>query len=267
MPELPEVETVVRELRDEVLFKTIKSYYVYWNKTFIADSNYELNGLQITELARKGKYIIISLSQSFLIIHLRMTGKLLFHKQKTEVQKHDRFLIEFNDNTQLVFNDIRKFGRIHHTDLPEKILHRVGIDAMDPDLSSDYFYSMLRKSRRNIKAFLLSQEYISGLGNIYVDESLFRAAISPFSICANISEEKAGKLLDIIKEILTFAIKNMGTTISDYRDAFGNFGKNQQFLQVYQRGGLSCFKCGTAIKRIIFAGRGTHYCPVCQKTL
>ncbi len=266
MPELPEVETVIRELQKEILFKTIISYSVFWNKTFVSDSEHKLNGLTINNITRKGKYIIFSLSQSFLIIHLRMTGNLLISDSMGNKKKHDRVIFVFDDNSQLVFNDIRKFGRIYHTDRPENILSRVGIDALDSRLTPNLFYGLLHKSKRNIKAFLLSQEYISGLGNIYVDECLFRAGITPFTISANIRREKAHALLEVIKEILEFAIINMGTTISDYRDAFGNFGSNQNFLKVYQRGGLPCFKCGAPIKRIWYAGRGTHYCNVCQKT-
>ncbi len=267
MPELPEVETVVNELINVVEFQTIKSHHIYWHKTFVENSAYELNNQKIEEIRRHGKYIIFSLSRSFLIIHLRMTGKLLFHRHIEEKQKHDRAVIYFSDGSELVFNDIRKFGRIYHTDSTKEILRNVGLDAMDSRLTPERFYEMLNSSRRNIKAFLLSQQYISGLGNIYVDEILFRAEISPFTISIAIDEETAENLLWILQETLAIAIDNMGTTISDYRDAFGNFGTNQKFLKVYQRQGLPCFNCGTPIKRITFAGRGTHFCPVCQKTL
>jgi formamidopyrimidine-DNA glycosylase len=267
MPELPEVETVIRELKGVIVDKKIKSHSILWANTFVDDDKRQLCGQKIENIGRKGKYIIIDLSKSFLIIHLRMTGKLLYFDSKNTPQKHDRFKICFCDDSQLVFNDVRKFGRIYHTANYDKILQNVGMDAMDDNLTADYFCGMLEKSRRNIKSFLLSQKYISGLGNIYVDEALFRAGISPFTICADIPRKQGENLLYVIIEILSFAIKNMGTTISDYRDAFGNFGSNQNFLKVYQRGGLPCFNCGNLIEKITFAGRGTHYCPICQKIL
>lgn len=266
MPELPEVETVVRELRNEIILKTISSYSLFWEKTYVAYISISLTNQQIIKVERKGKYIIISLNKSFLIIHLRMTGKLLFYPIATERQKHDRFLLNFTDGSQLVFNDIRKFGRIYHTDQPDKILGKVGIDAIDKHLTSAYFHKMLLSSKKNIKAFLLAQNYISGMGNIYVDEALFCSGISPYTISSNILKKDAKKLLIVIKEILGFAILNMGTTISDYRDAYGNFGSNQKFLKVYQRTKLPCYECGDMIKRITLAGRSTHYCPTCQNT-
>ena len=267
MPELPEVETVVRELRNEIVLKTIIDYSLFWEKSYVNYTAIPLNNQQIIGIERKGKYIIFHLSKSYLIIHLRMTGKLLYYPEKTSRQKHDRFLLNFMDGSQLVFNDIRKFGRLYHTNQPSEILKKVGIDAMDEKLTAEYFYKMLSVSRRNIKTFLLAQSYISGMGNIYVDEALFRSRISPFTISSNIQRDEAGNLLVVIKEILEFAIKNMGTTISDYRDAFGNFGNNQKFLKVYQRAKLPCYECGDTIKRVIHAGRSTHYCPTCQRIL
>jgi len=267
MPELPEVETVVRELRNEIVLKTILDFSLFWEKSYVDYTSISLNTQRITGIERKGKYIIFHLSKSFLIIHLRMTGKLLYYPGKTERQKHDRFLLNFKGGSQLVFNDIRKFGRLYHTNQPREILNKVGIDALDKQLTADYFYKMLSTSRKNIKAFLLAQSYISGMGNIYVDEALFRSRISPFTISSNIQRDEADNLLVVIKEILEFAITNMGTTISDYRDAFGNFGNNQKFLKVYQRSKLPCFECGDIIKRVIHAGRSTHYCPTCQKIL
>jgi formamidopyrimidine-DNA glycosylase len=266
MPELPEVETVIRELQEVILKKKIVSYSVLWENTFRNDCPKRLEGQEIVSVRRKGKYIIVELSVSSLIIHLRMTGKLLFSNTIETRRKHDRFILNFTDKSQLIFNDVRKFGRIYHVINPDSILVNVGIDALDEALTAREFCGMLKNSRRNIKSFLLSQAYFSGLCNIYTDEALFRAGISPFSICAEIPEKTGERLFDVIRETLIFAVKNMGTTISDYRDAFGNFGNHQNFLRVYQRTALPCFTCGEPIKKIVFGGRSTHYCPSCQKT-
>ena len=264
MPELPEVETVIKELKPALTGKTIEQVEVLWHKTFRALSPVSLSGQTIKSIGRKGKYIIFTLSGGYIIVHLRMTGQLLFSVNGND-RKHLRLIFHFSDGNKLYFKDVRKFGRVYYTQNKQNILRNVGTDALSPQMSAERFSSLLKSSRMNVKAFLLSQKFISGLGNIYVDESLFRAAIHPASVAQKISAAKGKKLFAEIRFVLNFAVQHMGSTISDYRDAFGEQGGAQHFFQVYQRTGLPCFICGKEIKKIKLAGRGTHFCPACQK--
>lgn len=268
MPELPEVETVVRELRPLVVGKIIQGVEAIWPKTFVNRCNIPLQGQRIYAIDRKGKYIILPLDQSFLIIHLRMTGRLALNVgNRTETiqgMNHLRLILHFTDGSNLLFDDTRKFGRVYHVQNPEQILDKVGRDGLDPQWTAEAFYRMLKARKMGIKAFLLSQRFISGLGNIYTDESLFRAKIHPERPCADLSFEEAKRLLEAVRFILEQGVKNMGSTISDYRDAYGNPGKNQRYFKVYKREGLPCFTCGTPIRKIRTAGRSTRFCPKCQ---
>jgi len=264
MPELPEVETVVRELKPELSGKILTGIDVLWPKTFRAKSQTPLKGRCIKTVARKGKYIVFQLDRGALVVHLRMTGQLLFTINKKQ-SAHVRAVFKLNNGLRLYFRDVRKFGRIDYVDNAQDILAAVGIDALNPDLDERNFFKILQKSRMNLKAFLLSQKFISGLGNIYVDESLFRAGLHPASIAEKIPLPEALRLFKEIRFVLNFAVEHMGSTISDYRDAFGNSGGAQKFFRVYQRNGQPCLVCGGEIKKIKFAGRGTHFCPNCQK--
>ncbi len=266
MPELPEVETVIRELRPLLFHRRITGYNVFWEKTCVNKTSEPLIGQTIGTLWRKGKYLIVPLERSSLVIHLRMTGQLLFVPATEAMKlKHVRIKFMFDNGTTLYYNDMRKFGRIYHVQEIDGLLSKVGIDAMDSAFTVDYFTQRLKQSRMNIKALLLSQRLVSGLGNIYVDESLFRAGIHPASIAGKIPAVKIRRLHEQIQFVLRFAVDHMGSTISDYRDAFGNVGETQKFFQVYQQQGKACIQCSRAIEKIRVAGRGTHFCPNCQK--
>lgn len=268
MPELPEVEIIAGGLRKTVVGKIIQDIIPVWDKSFENRSSVKLSGQRIESIGRKGKYLIIRLTKTSLIVHLRMTGQILYSDQINKDQlSHIRVKILFNDGSCVLFKDTRKFGRIYYLEDERLILSKVGIDALDPQINLGYFSEALKKSRMNIKAFLLSQKYISGIGNIYVDESLFRARIHPASAADKIKDNNAGILYNRIREVLNTAIENMGSTISDYRDTFGNSGNNQNYFKVYQCTGQPCEVCNTPIKKIKLAGRGTHFCPSCQKIL
>jgi formamidopyrimidine-DNA glycosylase len=194
-----------------------------------------------------------------------MTGQLLYNPKDNNIKDHIRAIIKFTDNSELHFKDTRKFGRIYHIDHIDDILYKIGIDAVDPLLDEKLFKSLLKKSRVNIKSFLLAQDKISGVGNIYADESLFRAGIHPTSQSNKIPNIKIKSLHTHLLDILNTAIENMGSTISDYRDSYGNTGNNQKFFRVYQRKGEPCVNCLTPISKSKIAGRGTHFCIKCQK--
>lgn len=266
MPELPEVETVRRELDRSVIGKQIRDSRVFWSKTFVKSSADNLTGQSIQKVNRKGKYLILVLDKSDLVIHLRMTGQLLYLEPGTDHDlSHCRMEFNFTDGSRLIFNDTRKFGRIYHVDQSEDITDKIGIDAVSRELDQDTFSRLLNSSKMRIKPFLLSQRFISGLGNIYVDESLFRSGIHPQSITSAITPEIKNKLFKAIVEILSFAIENMGSTISDYRDPNGSPGQFQNFFNVYQQTGKPCIRCEQPIQKIKLGGRGTHFCSECQQ--
>ncbi len=267
MPELPEVETIVRELKSYLPGRKIKNVTVLWDKTFLNLSPVKIEDQSVQSLGRRGKYILIYLERSVLIVHLRMTGQLLFQQKGSGVIRADHLRVAFNfqDGSALLFNDVRKFGRIYHLQNADEKLQKVGIDAVDPTLTASGFYRMLQSSKMNIKAFLLSQRFVAGMGNIYVDESLFRSKIHPASVSDKIKRSAAKRLFDEMQAVLSFAIEHMGSTISDYRDANGKVGNAQNFFYVYQQQGTPCVTCGNPIKKIKHAGRGTHFCETCQK--
>jgi formamidopyrimidine-DNA glycosylase len=267
MPELPEVEIVAQELRELIIGKEIVAAEALWGRSFQNETGIELSRQKIRSIQRHGKYLILELSKTYLIVHLRMTGQLLFFKQASQIDLDDyiRVVIYFKDQSVLLFKDVRKFGRIEHVEDPIKKIAHVGIDALDKKVTETYFYELLKKSAMSIKAFLMSQKFISGMGNIYTDEALFKAKILPSVPANKIKTNKASSLHKNMREILLNSIKNMGSTISDYRDVAGNEGTNQKYFNVYGRNGLPCKECGTIIEKIKFAGRGTHFCPTCQK--
>jgi formamidopyrimidine-DNA glycosylase len=265
MPELPEVETVTRELTKYIKGKTIDTLEVYWNKSYVSRSASQILNRKILDIQRHGKYIIIHLETSFLVCHLRMTGQFIFSTTITSVEKHDRIVIRFKDNSELKFKDVRKFGRVYHLDNAADAFQNVGRDAVKHQWKADEFYQILQRRKMGIKSFLLSQKYIAGIGNIYADEALFVTGLHPLHNANQLSKAEAKKLLKNINFILNAAIDNMGTTISDYRDVDGNAGKMQNFLNVYQQNGKPCKVCSTPITKQKIAGRSSHYCPNCQR--
>ncbi|MBD3226075.1 MAG: bifunctional DNA-formamidopyrimidine glycosylase/DNA-(apurinic or apyrimidinic site) lyase [Caldithrix sp.] len=265
MPELPEVEIVACELREKIQGKTVESIVAHWSKTFQNLTDVSLSGQIIHQIGRKGKYLMLELDYSFLIIHLRMTGQLILQTGGAIKEQHLRATIHFSDGNCLLFRDQRKFGRIYHVYDVQKFLSNIGIDALNPDFTTEVFLRLLKKSTMTIKALLLSQKYVSGLGNIYIDESLFRTKLHPLTQANSLTKVKTGELFTNIKNVLHQAISNMGSTISDYRDVNGNMGNNQHFFKVYQREGKPCPHCGTEIEKIHVGGRGTRICPSCQQ--
>lgn len=224
-----------------------------------------LAGERIVEIRRRGKYIVTRLgSGRELLIHLRMSGRILFERRKNRREPHDHLQLEFLEKRELlIFNDVRKFGRVEFL---EKSRHS-GYYALGPeatDVTGTMLVPIFRSRRRPIKALLLDQEVIAGVGNIYADEALFRSRIRPQRLSRQISAKEATALAKAIRGILQLAIKNMGTTFDSYSGVNGNPGEFSRYLKVYNRGGLPCRRCGGTIKKIRAAGRGTHYCPKCQ---
>jgi formamidopyrimidine-DNA glycosylase len=266
MPELPEVETVVRGLNDKVSNKTIREIELVWNKVFSDGSNPDLlTGKKIKSVTRRAKYIVFNFVDSdlHLISHLRMTGKYLFNLEQAE-EKFLRCVFKFTDGTELYYLDMRKFGKFDIcTDLKERFSH-IGAEPLTDDLNVQYLKPLLQRDKP-IKNFLMDQQYIAGLGNIYTDEVLFLSKIHPQRHSSSLSDKEIKLVIKNVKDVLGKAVDNMGTTLSDYRNTDNVAGENQNYLYVYGRNKAKCKVCGTVIEKIKMGGRGTHFCPKCQK--
>ena len=258
MPELPEVETVVRTLRPHLPGRRIVS--ASFSSKFVTPGNRKalarrFENRTILSVTRRGKFILIQLDQGTLTVHLGMTGRLVLDG-KAGKHSHGVFTL---DTGTLVYTDSRQFGRIfwNHD------LSRLGPEPMDVGL--DEFRARMKQRKTSIKALLLNQTFLAGMGNIYVDETLFAAGVHPLAIAARLTAPRVAAIHQHMREILGAAIVQGGSSISDYVDAQGNRGWFQLQHQAYGRDGEPCLVCGTPIRKIIVAQRGTHYCPHCQR--
>ena len=263
MPELPEVETVVRTLAPKLTGRRIVDAQ-FSSKHVVRQKFSMLRGRvrdqPVKSVRRHGKFIVLELERGFLTIHLGMTGKLLLDN---EPGPYARAVFEL-DRGLLVYDDIRHFGRIEWS---AKLLERaaaLGPDALE--ISLEDFLKLLAKRHSRIKPLLLNQRFVRGMGNIYTDEALFEARIHPRALASSLSKPRATRLHRAMVEILETAIQLKGSSISNYVDAEGKKGAFQLQHQVYGRAGEPCAICGTAIRRIVVGQRGTHYCPKCQRS-
>lgn len=262
MPELPEVETVVRSISPYITGHVILHAEVFSHRVTrgpFAATTKALTGKTIQKVRRQGKQIFMQLDRGILYVHLGMTGKLLWNGQRT---KYARAILEL-DNGTLIFDDIRQFGRVEYFPEIPGFLARSGPDALT--VSAAEFLERLKRHSGHIKPLLLNQSFIGGVGNIYADESLFAARIHPRARAGRVSKLRAEELHRQIVAILELAIRHRGSSISNYVDADGAGGSYQQQHNVYGRKGEPCPRCGTAIRRIVLGQRGTHYCPHCQR--
>jgi formamidopyrimidine-DNA glycosylase len=273
MPELPEVETFVRSLKfggmtgEPILNRHIHYADLFWPRTLAfsdADENFLawFPGKTVEDVARRGKYVILSIPPKFLIIHLRMSGDLRVESKNSRInKKHDRFLIEFYDGYRLVFNDPRKFGRIWLVNHPEDVFQRLGIEPLSSSFTAAWMRENARKKKKVIKTLLLDQTFIAGIGNIYSDEALFQAGIHPNRKAEDLSDAEIDQLTHAIQNVLQAGIAQNGASI-DWVYRGGNF---QHHFQVYHRNGEPCFRCGTPIERTVIGQRSAHFCPKCQR--
>lgn len=265
MPELPEVETVVRELKC-LEGEVIDHLDPHWDKTLEGSSSEviaRLTSQKIKSVFRRGKYIAWELSGGqVLTIHLRMTGKTLFDCPEKD-QKHLRLTCYFQSGLKLFFVDIRKFGRWKLWDSMELLLPKLGPEPLTSKAVKKALMGV--KSSREIKKVLLDQHVLVGVGNIYADEALFASKIHPTLAASELSARQVSELAVHIPRILKASIDNMGTTLSDYRNTKNIGGENQHYLKVYGQTGEACECCGTTIEKIVIGGRGTHFCPECQR--
>jgi formamidopyrimidine-DNA glycosylase len=269
MPELPEVETVVRLLRPKVIGKKILDIKNEWPRHLSSVDLEELRdrvvGTRISELNRRGKYILFTLdSADSMIIHLKMTGQLLLERTSSAIQDHVHTVFIFSDGEELRFRDVRKFGRIYLTQDASSILGELGPEPLSGSFSPGLLYEMLHGRRRVLKPLLLDQRFIAGIGNIYADESLFQAKLAPNRISNTLSRSESDRLFSSIQETLTLAIDHGGATISDYRQPDGSEGQMQKSFSVYGRTGEPCVRCAGIVVRVVLGGRSTFFCRSCQ---
>lgn len=271
MPELPEVEVIRRGLAPLIRGKEFDRPRIYFPGVVRHPSPEKLcrilPGRRVREPARKGKYLLLHLDRGILVFHLRMTGRLVYGSGGLPAGRHLHVELPFTGGSALYFSDMRKFGGLwlleNESEYPLAGLHRLGLDMLE-EAGEAQFVSLLReRPRSRVKPLLLDQRFVCGLGNIYTDESLFRAGIHPCRAAGSLSAAEAGRLYRAIRAVLEDGIDCGGTTSRDYRDARGERGSFQDRLAVYGRAGEKC-RCGATIARTVVAGRGTYLCPRCQ---
>lgn len=286
MPELPEVETVRRDLEQVLLGVPIIKIEALHPKTIrpltAAQLTKKLHGHSIKAIARIGKLLILELNgiDEVILVHLKMTGQLIYqagakimvggHSLAQPVtdlpSKHTRLMVTFKGGAQLFFNDLRLFGYwkiVNRAEL-DKIKSGYGIEPLTANFTWPNFKQVLAGRKTLVKAVLLNQTIISGLGNIYVDEALWRAKVLPSRRVNTLSEAELKKLWQACHDVIELGVKHRGTTFNHFVDGHGQKGGFLKFLEVYGKKGQPCSRCGTSIKKVSLAGRGTHFCPKCQ---
>ncbi|HQL52717.1 MAG TPA: bifunctional DNA-formamidopyrimidine glycosylase/DNA-(apurinic or apyrimidinic site) lyase [Candidatus Magasanikbacteria bacterium] len=285
MPELPEVETIKQDLKERIVNKQITSVLLS-KKAIIknkrTDFIKEIKNNKFTDILRIGKLIIFVLaSKKYMLVHLKMTGQLIYQQGKDIIagghpepdleklpNKFTRIIFEFKNGSKLYFNDIRRFGYMQIVDEVglNEIKNKFGLEPIDKKFTFEYFQKIFENKNKPIKVALMDQDKIAGIGNIYASEICFEAKIKPARKAKNLSIKELKALYLASKKVLQVAIKNRGTTFSDYVDATGHAGYNISFLKVYDRKGMKCKRRdGGIINKIILGGRGSFYCPKCQK--
>ena len=271
MPELPEVETIAKQLNRKIKNKKINKVEVRLEKLLkysLVKFKKIVIGAEIKKVSRRAKLIIIELSNGYcLIIHLKLTGQLIFNGQEN---KHTHLVYYFTDGSYLIHNDMRQFGfvKVIEKDKLKEYFEKekFGPEPLNKKFTLELFRTLLNKRKKSkIKILLMDPKFVAGIGNIYSDEILFNAGVLPIRLAESLKLIEIKKIYQEIKEVLTLAIKKKGSSNRDYFDAFGKKGNFVSSQKVYQREGQSCLKCKGQIKRIKIGGRSAHFCPQCQK--
>jgi len=274
MPELPEVETMVRDLRARVEGRTIVSARVYWDR-LVAYPDREafearVSGHAIETIERRGKFALFSLSgNATLAIHRGMTGSLFLRDRAASDDRFVRARFGLDNGAELRFDDSRKFGRLYFIEAGDALYQppwaRLGPEPLEPRLQGTTLARQLARRSAAIKTTLLNQSVVAGVGNIYADEALFVARIHPTRPANSLTRPEIKRLAAAISDVLESAIAGRGTTFSTYKDIDGAVGTNQHLLNVFYRHGQPCYRCGATVQRIVLGARGTHFCPRCQR--
>jgi formamidopyrimidine-DNA glycosylase len=271
MPEMPEIETIARQLSKSIVGKRIAEVRLSGlplRKPIAKTFPEKLRGRTIRKIMRRGKYLVAELEpKAFWLIHLGMSGRILYHPTASAAA-HTHAVFQFSDATELEYRDPRRFGLLAAYEVlrPGQVpeLRFLGKDPLVSGFKPEWLLPLLQKSQREIKSFLLDQRKIAGLGNIYACESLFLAQIHPARRCDTLNSEDASRLVVAIRKVLRAAIKNNGTSFSDFIDSNGKRGSNQSFLSVFQREGEKCVRCRALVQRMRQGNRSSFYCSNCQ---
>ena len=273
MPEKPEVLTVVKALKNKLIGKKIIKCEVYWNNIIVKPSVLEfcnqIVDQEILEITSRGKWIIIELSHDFLLVHLRMEGKFFFRERGVDRNKHEHVIFTLNDSMECRYADVRKFGKMYLLDKKtaniEEPLKSLGYEFDDLRLTKEYLKEKFSRKNLPIKTVLLDQTIIAGIGNIYDDEILFLSKLSPLAKAKTLSLDQCNSIIQNTKLVLEKAIAKGGTTIRSYTSEEGVHGRFQNELLVHGKKDELCPICHTKIQKMKVNGRGTYYCPNCQK--
>lgn len=274
MPELPEVETIRKTLKRFVVNQSIEYVHVHWPNIVKVPNDTErfkhlLVGQTIHDIGRKGKFLLFELDDYTLVSHLRMEGKYSVHPQQDPIKKHTHIIFSFTNGEELRYNDVRKFGTMHlfkkGEEQIQKPLNQLGPDPFEETFTYTYFSEKLQRTSRAIKTALLDQSIVSGLGNIYVDETLFKANIHPLKRANELTPQEVKLIQEQATKTLRSAVEKGGTTIRSYVNGQGDMGMFQQDLFVYGKENEPCQTCSRPIVKIKVGGRGTHLCTICQR--
>lgn len=273
MPELPEVETVKRGLKKRILNRVIKKALVYYEGIIEEPGVFvfceKIKNQRINDIERYGKWLIFVLDDYYLLSHLRMEGKYFIRDSNSELVRNEHIVFRLDDDTDLRYMDVRKFGKIHLIEKRDidKVgpLIKLGLEPWDSKLSVGYLKEKYSKKRLPIKSVLLDQEIVVGVGNIYADEILFLSKINPYKRAMELREDELEAIIESTRKVLEKAIASGGTTIRNYSSVDGVEGLFQHELLVHSREGEKCFVCNNNIVKVRIGGRGTYYCRECQK--
>lgn len=273
MPELPEVETVKETLKQKLINKVIQNVNVYYEKIIeypdIESFKRLIRGQRIKDITRRGKWLVFVLDDYYLLSHLRMEGKYIYRNIDDPVLKHEHIAFNIGDNTELRYVDTRKFGKMHLIKkdelLKRKPINELGLEPWDDNLNILYLKEKYKNKKLPIKSAILDQSIIVGIGNIYADEILFLSKINPYKKANELSDNELEHIINKTKIVLEKAIKLGGTTIKSYESSEGVHGKFQNELLVHGKENENCPNCDTKVIKVRIGGRGTYYCPTCQK--
>ena len=269
MPELPEVETIKNELVPHVVGRRISGVTLLWDGMVTGPSAAEfcarLKGQRIGGLRRRGKYLIFSLSGGgLLIVHLKMSGSLLLGRDSSEPPQYTRAIIHLDNGLNIFFRDPRKFGRMRLAGDGDRVIGRLGPEPLEEGFGAGGLAERLSRRKAPIKAALIDQTVIAGIGNMYADEALFAAGIHPLRPACSLSKEELKRLHRAIKQVLLEAINDKGASVSSYFRPGGEKGSAQFQFRVAHRRGQDCSVCGTPLERLVIRNRGSYFCPKCQ---
>ena len=270
MPELPEVETYIREIAVDLRDRVVLGGQVLWPRT-VAEPSPEaflhgLRGRRFVTFGRRGKYMLLGLENGqSLIVHLRMTGEVRVEEDALPLDKHARVVLELDGGLRLRFSDQRKFGRMWLVTDPQTVLHRLGPEPLEADFTPEVLAAALSGRRGSIKALLLDQSVVAGVGNIYADEALYLARIRPTRTGGSLSALEVTRLRQAVWDVLTQGIEMRGSSLQNYTPPTGEKGSFQDLHKVFRRTGQPCATCGHPIERIKLVQRSTHFCPQCQR--